>query len=65
MGRITSTIAGLALFLVVPGGIWLAYTGYQRGLYAYWMIPIALGAVLVVTFVGLFALLPTIRKLEG
>lgn len=57
-------LASLALLLVVPGGIWLAYVGSSRGLYPTILVPVAFGVILAVAAVALFAGLPVLRRWE-
>lgn len=50
--------------ILVPLAIWLAYVGRDHGLYPTLFIPIAFGVMVVIGFIGLFAVLPVLRKLE-
>lgn len=57
-------VASAGFLLLVPGAIWLAYVGHDRGLYSQLAIPIVFGVVVALGIVVLFAVLPTLRRRE-
>jgi len=65
MAQPSRWVASAAFLVVVPGSIALGYLGYSWGFYPYFAIPIAIGVILVIAFAALFALLPTMRRLES
>ena len=62
--RLSSLVASLAFVGLVPGGLGLAYLGYRQGLYPYAALPLVFGTILVVSLIGLFAVLPWLRERE-
>lgn len=57
-------VATAGFLLLVPVAIWLAYRGSDHGLYSYYFVPIAFGVFLAIGLVGLFVVLPRLRRME-
>ena len=62
--RLSAALATAAFFGLVPGGLGIAYLGYRQGLYPYAALPLVFGTILVVSLIGLFAVLPWLHERE-
>lgn len=62
--RLSSLIANATVILAVPLGIALAFAGHYAGLYPYSAVPFVAVGALLVAMVGLYAVFPTLRRLE-
>lgn len=62
--RLSGLLATLGLVGAVPASLGVAYLGYRSGFYPYAGIPVVVGAVLLVVFASLFAVLPRLRARE-
>jgi len=58
-------LAAAAFLGLVPAVIAAAHAGYRSGLYPYAAIPVVFGVLFAVAVVGLFALLPIVRRRLG
>lgn len=63
--RLSSLLANAALLGAVPFGLLVAYLGFRRGLYPYRAVPFVAVGVFLVIIVGLFVVLPPLRRFEG
>lgn len=62
--RPSSVLANAALLGAIPFGLLVAWLGFQRELYPYRAVPFVAVGIFLLIILGLFAVLPRLRRLE-